>query len=304
MSLDSPAITLADTAGATAPAEVPAEASARRTRGVRRGSGRGRRRLTVNLVRLAIVVVWLGSWELACRTVVDPFNYSMPSQIWKQLVDWFRDGTAQGSIWSNMAVTLEEAVLGFVLGTIGGVVLGVLLGRSAYLADVFAPFIKAANAIPRIVLAALFLIWFGLGMESKVATAFVLVFFAVFFNAFQGAREVDKVLVDNARILGAGRIQLLRSVILPSATSWITSSMHVAFGFALIGAVVGEYTGADKGMGLLINTAQGNFNAAGIYAGMVLVTAMALVAEWLISLLERRLTVWQPRNTSSAAVGA
>jgi NitT/TauT family transport system permease protein len=244
--------------------------------------------------------VWLGSWELACRTVVDPFFYSMPSKIWQQLVTWFTDGTAQGSIWSNMAATFEEAVLGFVLGTIGGVVLGVLLGRANYLAEVVAPFIKMANAIPRIVLASLFVIWFGLGMESKVATAFVLVFFAVFFNAFQGAREVDRVLVDNARILGAGRLDMLRTIILPSATSWITSSMHVAFGFALIGAVVGEYTGADKGMGLLINTAQGNFNAAGIYAGMVVVTVMALVAEGLISRLERRLTAWQPRHTGAA----
>jgi NitT/TauT family transport system permease protein len=283
-----------------AESEAPVRPPDMRSARLRRGRGRGRKVLGINLVRLAVVAVWLGSWELACRTVVDPFFYSMPSKIWQQLVTWFTDGTAQGSIWSNMAATFEEAVLGFVLGTIGGVVLGVLLGRANYLAEVVAPFIKMANAIPRIVLASLFVIWFGLGMESKVATAFVLVFFAVFFNAFQGAREVDRVLVDNARILGAGRLDMLRTIILPSATSWITSSMHVAFGFALIGAVVGEYTGADKGMGLLINTAQGNFNAAGIYAGMVVVTVMALVAEGLISRLERRLTAWQPRHTGAA----
>jgi NitT/TauT family transport system permease protein len=255
----------------------------------------------VNSVRLLLVVVWLGSWELCARTVIDPFYYSMPSRIWTRLVDWFTDGTSQGSIWANIGVTLEEAVLGFAIGTVAGVVLGVLLGRSRFLADVLAPFIKGANAIPRIVLASLFVIWFGLGMSSKVATAFVLVFFAVFFNAFQGAREVDKVLVDNARILGASRWDLMRTIILPSATSWILASMHVAFGFALIGAVVGEFTGADKGMGLLIAHSQGNFDAAGIYAGMLIITVVALVAEWLITRLESRLTGWRPQQTGSSA---
>ena len=261
----------------------------------------GHSRLTVNALRLALVVLWLGSWELAARTVIDPFYYSMPSQIWSKLVTWFTVGTSQGSIWSNIGVTLEEAVLGFLIGTLAGVVLGVLLGRSYFLAELLAPFIKGVNAVPRIVLASLFVIWFGLGMSSKVATAFVLVFFAVFFNAFQGAREVDKVLVDNARILGAGRSDLLRTIILPSATSWILASMHVAFGFALIGAIVGEYTGADKGLGILINRSQGNFDAPGIYAGMLITTVLALVAEWLITRLELRLTSWRPQTTTTSA---
>ncbi|HEX7717090.1 MAG TPA: ABC transporter permease [Marmoricola sp.] len=259
--------------------------------------------LVVTAVRLALVVAWLGSWEVAARTVIDPFYYSMPSRIWQRLVDWFTEGTSQGSIWVNIGVTLEEAVLGFLIGTLAGIVFGVVLGRSRFLAEVLAPFIKGANAIPRIVLASLFVIWFGLGLSSKVATAFVLVFFAVFFNAFQGAREVDKVLVDNARILGASRWDLMRTIILPSATSWILASMHVAFGFALIGAVVGEFTGADKGMGLLIAHSQGNFDAAGIYAGMLIITVVALVAEWLISGLESQLTGWRPQQTSSAAAG-
>jgi NitT/TauT family transport system permease protein len=143
-------------------------------------------------------------------------------------------------------------------------------------------------------------IWFGLGMSSKVATAVVLVFFVVFFNAFQGAREVDKVVNDNARILGAGRWQLMTTIVLPSATSWILASLHTAFGFALIGAVVGEYTGADKGMGLLISNAQGTFDAAGIYAGMIVITVIALLAESLLTLLERRLLAWRPRQATSS----
>jgi NitT/TauT family transport system permease protein len=259
-----------------------------------------RRRRNIWLLRLAIVVVWLGSWELTATYWIDPFFYSKPSNIWQRLVEWFSTGTDFGSIWYNIFTTVEEAVLGFVIGAIAGVVLGVVLGRSEYLAQVLAPFIKAANALPRIVLAALFVIWFGLGLSSKVATVVVLVFFAVFFNAFTGAREVDRNLIDNARILGATRGQVLKSIVLPSATSWILSSLHVAFGFALIGAVVGEYTGAKAGMGFLISNAQGTFDTAGVYAGMLIITVVALLAEWGIGTLEGRLLRWRPNISSSA----
>jgi len=252
------------------------------------------RRTKVWTVRLLAVVVWLGSWELAASHWIDPFFYSKPTAIWGRLVDWFTKGTAFGSIWRNIAVTLQEAVLGFAIGALAGVILGILLGRARFVADVAAPFIKAANAVPRIVLASLFVIWFGLGMTSKVATAVVLVFFAVFFNAFQGAREVDRNLVNNARILGAGRLRVLTSIVVPSATSWIFASLHAAFGFALIGAVVGEYAGADKGLGLLIAQSQGTFDAPGIYAGMIITTVIALLAEWLLTLLENRLLRWRP----------
>jgi NitT/TauT family transport system permease protein len=258
-----------------------------------------KRRITVWGVRVLLVVVWLGSWEYAASNLIDPFFYSKPSLVWQKLVDWFTVGTSQGSIWEQIEVTLEEALGGFVLGAIAGVVLGILLGRSRLLSEICAPFIKAANAVPRIVLAALFVIWFGLGMSSKIATAFVLVFFAVFFNAFQGAREVDRNLVDNARILGASRSQVLLTIVVPSATSWILASLHSAFGFALIGAVVGEFTGADKGLGLLINHSQGTFDAAGIYAGMIVITVLALLAEWGLSALEKRLLKWRPPVASS-----
>ena len=253
-----------------------------------------RRRVNLWAVRLAVVVVWLGSWELTATHWIDPFFYSKPSAIWDRLVDWFTTGTAFGSVWTQIFTTLEEAVLGFVIGAIAGVILGILLGRARFAADVLAPFIKAANAVPRIVLASLFVIWFGLGLTSKVATAVVLVFFAVFFNAFQGAREVDRNLVNNARILGASPRQVLTSIVVPSATSWIFASLHAAFGFALIGAVVGEYAGADKGLGLLIANAQGTFDAAGIYAGMIITTVIALLAEWLLTLFENRLLRWRP----------
>jgi NitT/TauT family transport system permease protein len=265
---------------------------------VKRASSRRRRNTW--LLRLALVVVWLGSWELTATYWIDPFFYSKPSRIWQRLTEWVTSGTDFGSLWYQLWVTVEEALLGFAIGAVAGVILGVILGRSQYLADVLAPFIKAANAVPRIVLASLFVIWFGLGLASKVATVVVLVFFVVFFNAFTGAREVDRNLIDNARILGAGRMQVIRSIVLPSATSWILSSLHTAFGFALIGAVVGEYAGSKAGIGFLISNAQGTFDSAGIYAAMIIITVVALFAEWGIGNLENRLLRWRPSMSASS----
>lgn len=258
-----------------------------------------RRNLRVWGVRTALVLLWLGAWELTATLWIDPFFYSKPSLICARLAEWFTQGTQFGSIWLQIYTTVQEAVIGFVIGTLAGVVLGVLLGRSPYWAEVLAPFIKALNAVPRIVLASLFIIWFGLGLSSKVATVVVLVFFAVFFNAFTGAREVDGNIINNARILGASGLQILTSIVLPSATSWILSSMHTAFGFALIGAVVGEYAGASTGLGLLISNAQGTFDAAGIYAGMIIITVVALFAEWAIGIAEGRLLKWRPSQVGS-----
>ncbi|RDI49799.1 ABC transporter permease [Nocardia mexicana] len=265
-----------------------------------RARGHARRsRLRTWGLRIALIALWLGSWELTASLWIDPFFYSKPSLIWQRIVEWFTEGTQFGSIWLQIFTTVEEAVLGFAIGTVAGVVLGVLLGRSRYWAEVLAPFIKALNAVPRIVLASLFIIWFGLGLESKVATVVVLTFFAVFFNAFTGAREVDGNVINNARILGASRWQVLSQIVLPSATTWILSSLHTAFGFALIGAVVGEYAGASKGLGLLISNAQGTFDAAGIYAGMIIITVVALLAEWGIGFAEGRLLKWRPSQAQS-----
>ena len=259
-----------------------------------------RSRLRTWGLRIAIIVLWLGAWQLTATLWIDPFFYSKPSLIWDRLVEWFSSGTQFGSIWLQILTTVQEAVVGFVIGAVAGVVLGVLLGRSRYWAEVASPFIKALNAVPRIVLASLFIIWFGLGLESKVATVVVLTFFAVFFNAFTGAREVDGNVIDNARILGASRWQVLSQIVLPSATTWILSSLHTAFGFALIGAMVGEYAGASKGLGLLISNAQNTFDSAGIYAGMIIITVVALVAEWAIGIAEGRLLKWRPSQAQSA----
>ncbi|RLV09770.1 ABC transporter permease [Streptomyces griseocarneus] len=278
--------------------ETATPAAAPRAGALNRTEARARaarhRRLRVYAARALLLVLVLGAWELlARRKVIDPFNFSMPSKIWDQIVQWTAHGTAQGSLGEQIWYTLSEALIGWCIGVAGGVVLGIVLGRIRFLADVLGPYIKVLNALPRIVLAPVFLIWFGLGPASKVASAVVLVFFPVFFNAFQGAREVDRNLVANARVLGASHRQVTLQVVVPAATSWIFTSLHVSFGFALIGAIVGEYIGATKGIGLLVSTSQATFNSAGVYAAMVILAVVALLAEGLLTFAERRLFRWK-----------
>jgi NitT/TauT family transport system permease protein len=254
-----------------------------------------RRRVLVNVLRVGLLVVVLGGWELAARLAwIDPFFFAMPSLIAEQIWTWLTEGTSQGPLWQQVLVTLEETVLGFLIGAVLGIFCGVALGRNRLLADVFSIYIKIANSVPRVVLGSIFIISLGLGMASKVALAVVMVFFVVFGNAFQGVREADRNLIANARILGASPRQVTTSVVIPSALSWIIASLHISFGFALVGAVVGEFLGSRQGIGLLIATAQGTFNAAGVFAAMIVLAVVALVAESLITLLENRLIKWRP----------
>ena len=265
---------------------------------------RRRHRTVVYILRAVVLVVLVGGWQFTTATgIVDPFFFGQPTAIAGQIGRWITDGTASGPLWEQVAVTLEETVLGFAVGVVLGVILGVLLGVNRTLAEVFGPYIRVANSIPRIVLAPIFIIWLGLGLESKVATAVVLVFFVVFFNAFQGVREVPRDLISNARILGADKRQLIANVILPSALTWITASLHTSFGFAIVGAVVGEFVGATKGLGELIAVAKGTFNPNGVFAAMFILAIVALTAESLMTALERRLLNWRPSSLAEAGAG-
>jgi NitT/TauT family transport system permease protein len=249
----------------------------------------------VIFLRIALAAVTLVGWELAVKfELIDPFFFSQPSAIYEQLFVWITEGTAQGPLWKELLVTMEETTLGFLIGSVMGVFFGVALGRNKLASDVFSIYIKVANAIPRVVLGSIFIIIFGLGMGSKVALAVVMVFFVVFGNAFQGVREADKNLIANAYILGANKRQVTFSVVFPSALTWILASLHVSFGFALVGAVVGEFLGARHGIGLLIATAQGAFNAAGVFAAMIVLAVVALAAEYLLTAIENKLLKWRP----------
>ena len=261
-----------------------------------------RRKWLVLAAQVLLAVVVFGGWQLfTALKIVDPFFFGQPSGIIKQISTWVHHGTNFGSIWDQIWTTMEEAIFGFVIGVACGVVAGVLLGQVRFLSEVFSPYIKAVNALPRIVLGALFVIMLGLGITSKIVLAAFLVFFVVFFNAFQGVREVDGNLVNNVRILGASRLQVVRNVVIPSALTWIIASLHVAFGFAIIGAIVGEVLGAQHGLGVVITDSMNNFNSDGVFAGMIIIGAIALIAEWLISLLEKRLLAWRPQTVTEAA---
>ena len=261
-----------------------------------------RRRLAILVAQVFVLILVFGGWQLfTSLKIVDPFFFGQPSGIVRTAWQWVQHGTNQGSIWLQIYTTMEEAVFGFLIGVAAGIVVGVLLGQFRFLSEVLSPYIKAVNALPRIVLGALFVIVLGLGISSKIVLAAFLVFFVVFFNAYQGVREVDGNLVNNARVLGASRMQVIRNVVLPSAMTWIIASLHVAFGFAVIGAVVGEVLGAQHGLGVLITDSQNNFNTDGIFAGMIIIGLIALIAEWLISLLERRLLAWRPQMSSEAS---
>ena len=268
----------------------------------RAAAQRQRKRVqTVYFWRYFILIAFLASWEWCSNQQwIDPFFYSSPTQIAQKLYEWCTDGTSEGPLWYHLWVTMEESLLGFFSGAIAGVVAGIALGRNRMLSDIFSVYIKVINSIPRVVLAPIFIMIFGLGLSSKVALSFVMVFFVVFSNAFQGVREADRNLLANAQILGASGWQLTRSVVIPSAMSWIFASLHVSFGFAIVGAIVGEFVGSRYGIGLLINVAKGSFDAAGLYAAIVLIMVVALLAEYLMTLLENRLATWRPAPLSDA----
>ena len=245
--------------------------------------------------RLAILALLLGSWEVTARTgIIDSFFYSYPSAIFARLWELIRDGTDEAPLWYHLWITMQESLLGFIFGSIGGIASGVALGRNKLLADIFSVYIKTFNAIPRIVLAPIFVLLFGFEIWSKVALSLVMVFFVVFANAFQGVREADRAMIANARILGASDWQVTRSVILPSAMSWIFASLHISFSFAIVGAIVGEFIGSRYGIGFIIQTARGLHDTAEMYATILIILVVVLVAEYLMTQIEHRLAKWRP----------
>src|SRR4051812_38419195 len=237
-----------------------------------------------------VAIVVLGGWEWGVRAkALDPFFFSRPSAIAGRIASWI----ATGSIWGQLFVTVGEAMLGLVAGGVLGIVCGFGLARLPLAARVADPYIKMLNAVPRVVLAPLFLLWFGLGIWSKVALAVTLVFFVMFFNTFQGVRDADRVLIDNVRMLGATERQLMRHVLVPSALTWIFSSLQTSLGFAMVGAVVGEYLGATRGLGYVISQAEGTFDTTGVFAGMTVLGIVVVIVSAGVTRLERWLLRWK-----------
>jgi len=247
-------------------------------------------RVSIRGSQIALAVAILGFWQTGVSfKVLDPFFFSRPSDIAIRIGTW----VSTGSIWRHLAVTLEESLLGLIIGSAIGIAMGFALARSPFAAQVLDPYITMLNAVPRVVLAPLFLLWFGLGIWSKVALAVTLVFFVMFFNTYQGVRDADRVIVDNVRMLGATERQLMRHVLFPSALSWIFSSLHTSLGFAMVGAVVGEYLGAARGLGYVIAQAEGTFDTTGVFAGMTVLSAVVAIVGAGVTRLERYLLRWK-----------
>jgi len=221
------------------------------------------------------------------------FFFGEPIKIFVRVWAWF---VRDADIYQHLGVTLTETLLAFAIGSALGLAGGLWLALAPLASALLEPYIKAFNAMPRIILAPIFAVWFGLGMGSKVALGVTLVFFIVFFNVYQGVKEVSPVVLASARMLGASQRELLRHVYLPSATSWVFSSLHTSVGLAFVGAVVGEYLGSSQGVGYLILQAEGSFDINTVMAGILVLTAFALVLDEMVGQIEKRLMKWQPRS--------
>ncbi len=242
-------------------------------------------------LQIGVFLLFLLLWHVLTATgVLDPFFFGRPLEVLARVWQEF----ATGVVFKDLAVTLTETVLAFVIGTVGGIVFGFWFARAPLVAAVFDPYVKMLNALPRVVLAPIFALWLGLGIWSKVALGVTLVFFIVFFNVYQGVKEVSPTVLANARMLGMNERQLMRHVYWPSALSWMFSSLHTSVGVAVVGAVVGEYLGSAAGLGYIIQQAEGVFDVAGVFAGMFVLAVFVIVIDMVVTAVEKRLLVWRP----------
>ena len=247
------------------------------------------RKRMIRVWRVVATVVWLGTWELASDTLIDPFFSSAPSLIGVRVFEWL----STGYIWVHLGATLREMGLGLLAGSVLGIVVGFVLGRAGMLAAIADPFITAVYSLPKLALAPLFILWFGIGLLSKVVLVGLIVFFLVFFNTYAGVRDVDRLYINALRIMGGNRRDVYFKVILPSSSIWVFTGLKVAVPYALIGAIVGELISSSQGLGYIINNASSFFDTTGVLAGLVYVAAIAITVNYLVGVAERRFMVWK-----------
>jgi len=231
-------------------------------------------------------------WQAASEWLIDPFFISSPLEVIARLVAWTSDGSIFVHIWATVYATF----LGFAIGAVLGVVGGIWLGVSPFFSRLLNPYIWAFNALPKVALAPLLILWFGLGIHSKVALAAVLVVFLVFVNTFSGVREVDQDLIDGVRLMKAKRSQILMKVILPSALSWIFVGLKSSLPYALIGVIIGEMIASNKGLGYLVQRAGSEFDTAGAFAALTIIAVIAAVLNEFVQASQERLERWKIVN--------
>jgi len=244
------------------------------------------------LYRLLFGFALLAFWEFSAGRLIDPFWVSSPSAVFKYLYGVFADG----SIYGHLAITLYETFTGFFIGAIFGIGFGFALGRREVLAQILDPYVVAFNGIPRIALAPLFIIWFGIGPISKVILVISVVFFLTFFNTFAGVKGVDAELKNILRIMGANERQILLKVTLPSIVPWITTGLKISLPYAIVAAVVGEFIAASKGLGYLINYNTSLFSTSGALGGIVVLALVVVLCNEAITRTESYLLRWRPRD--------
>ena len=256
----------------------------------------GVRSFLIALPALCTALAWeLAAWQWpsVARMV------SQPTEIARGIVHGF----ATGEIWPHFQTTLTEMVVGYALGAITGVVLGVLFGRVKLLGEIFNPYITVFNGIPKVALAPVFVIWFGIGVMSKIAIIFTMVFFVVFINTFGGLRSVNEEYVNIVRIMGASTWQVAREVFLPATLPFIIVGLRAGIPFSVIGAVVGEFIASTNGLGYYINYHQGTYDTTAMFVGVTILALLVVVLDWLLSRVERRLLKWHP-EVEAKSVGA
>lgn len=247
-----------------------------------------KRKMLVWVARLAVLAVIIGFWQFAAGRLINAFFTSSPTAIAARLWEWILDGT----VLTNLLFTVQAMVLGFVIGSLSGIVVGFVLGRIPFLAQVLDPLIVSVYSLPKIALAPLFILWFGIGLLSKVVLAAVIVFFFLFYNTYSGVREVDRELVDVVRLMGGTRRHILTKVVLPSAATWIFAGLRLAVPYSLIGAVVGEIVASNRGLGYLLKRSSGVFDTAGVFASLVILMVIATVLNMAVNQFERRTSRW------------
>jgi NitT/TauT family transport system permease protein len=247
------------------------------------------------LARLLVIAGFLTLWEVSVRAGwVDSFFFSSPGEILLVLSRW----SAEGRIFGNLALTLGEAALGYVIGVAVGTALGFAFAFLPRVAQVLDPFVSMMNAFPRLTLAPLFIVWFGFGMAPKVVLVALFIVFICFFNTYRGVKEIDQELLDRARLWGASRWPIARHIYLPASMSWIIAGLRASVGFALIGAVVGEYIGGDSGIGFLIERGQFLLRMREVLAGLTVLLAAAAVIDIALRQIESRSLRWRPVASS------
>jgi ABC-type nitrate/sulfonate/bicarbonate transport system permease component len=252
---------------------------------------RGRQRVARLGVQLLAVAVILGLWQLLSGRVIASFLISNPVDVVAKLSDVIRTRL----IWTDISVTAQELLIGYALGVLGGALAGWALGISEFFGSVFEPIINAVNGIPKIALAPVFLLWFGLGIWSKVAQAGMVVFFVMFYNVYMGMRNVPEPLVNVIRVIGGSRLYIIRRVVFPSLATSIFAGLKAGVPFAMIGVIVGEFVAADQGVGYYVLEATQQYDAAGLFAGIVIMVAMVLIGLAIVNVFQRRALKWQEK---------